>query len=152
MSQDGVNETSMNFDIDAESDRDSDTEPTFSSISKLEPYCFEPKKSNASIEDSFESEEEPTENLTQGIDNKDWWRCGNCRAMETSEESICCQDQKEVLEENFEAYQTKPSNQRGLKKHNAALHYDCNNIIAMLLQHHNAVALSEAVMNFLKNR
>ena len=50
MSQDGVNQTSMNFDIDAESDRDSDTEPTFSSISKLEPYCFEPKKSNASIE------------------------------------------------------------------------------------------------------
>lgn len=85
----------MNFDIDTESDRDLDIEPTFSNISKLEPYCFKPKKSNVSIEDSSESEEEPTENLTQRIGNKDWRRYGNCRAMEVSKESICCQDQKE---------------------------------------------------------
>ena len=63
---------------------------------------FEPKNSNVSIEDSSESEEESTENLTQRISNKDWCRCGNCRAVETYEEIICSQDQKEVLEEYFE--------------------------------------------------
>lgn len=44
MSQDWVDEMSMNFDNDTESDKDSDTELIFSNISKLEPYCFEPKK------------------------------------------------------------------------------------------------------------
>lgn len=71
MSQDGLNETSMNIDIDTESGRDSCTEPTFSSISKLEPYFFEPKKSNVNIEDSSESGEKHTENLTQRVVNKD---------------------------------------------------------------------------------
>ena len=71
MSQDGLNETSTNIDIDTESGRDSYTEPTFSSISKLEPYFFEPKKSNVNIEDSSESGEKHTENLTQRVVNKD---------------------------------------------------------------------------------
>ena len=102
MSQDWVDEMSMNFDNDTESDKDSDNELIFSNISKLEPYCFEPKKSNVSIEDSSESEDEPTENLTQRIHDKDWCRCGDCRAMETSNESICFQYQKEVPEEYFE--------------------------------------------------
>lgn len=44
MSQDWVDEMSMNFDNDTESDKDSDIELIFSNISKLEPYCFEPKK------------------------------------------------------------------------------------------------------------
>lgn len=44
MSQDWVDEMSMNFDNDTESDKDSDNELIFSNISKLEPYCFEPKK------------------------------------------------------------------------------------------------------------
>ena len=93
---------SMNFDNDTESDKDSDNELIFSNISKLEPYCFEPKKSNVSIEDSLDSEKIPAENLTQIIANKDWCRCGTCRAMETSKESIYCLDQKDVLEEYFE--------------------------------------------------
>ena len=92
---DRVDETRINFGIDAESDIDSDTEWTFSNISKLEPDCFEPNKSNVSKEDSSKSEKEPTQNLTQGIGNEDWCRCGNCRAMEKSE-NIWCQDQKEV--------------------------------------------------------
>ena len=58
------------------------------SISKLEPYCFESKKSNNSIKDSSESVEEPTENPTQRTGNKDWYQCGNCRAVELFEESI----------------------------------------------------------------
>ena len=37
---DEVDETSMNFGVDTESDIDSDTESTFSNISKLEPYCL----------------------------------------------------------------------------------------------------------------
>ena len=102
MSRDRVDETSMNFDIDTESDCVSDTETTFSNILKLESFCFEPKKSNVSIEDSLVSEEVPAENLTQIIANKDWCRCGTCRAMETSKESIYCLDQKDVLEEYFE--------------------------------------------------
>ena len=77
---------SMNFDNDTESDKDSDTELIFSNISKLEPYCFEPKK----------------QNLTQRIHDKDWCRCGDCRAKEASNESICFQDQKEVPEEYLE--------------------------------------------------
>ena len=98
---DRVDETRINFGIDAESDIDSDTEWTFSNISKLEPDCFEPNKSNVSKEDSSESEKEPTENLTQGIGNEDWCRCRNCRAVEKSE-NIWCQDQKEVPEEYCE--------------------------------------------------
>ena len=77
----------MNFDIDTESDRDLDIEATFSNISKLEPYCFESKKSNVSIEDSSKSEKEPTENHTQRFGYKNWCRCGNCRAMQTKEVS-----------------------------------------------------------------
>ena len=90
---------SIKFDIDPEFDSDSDTEPTYS---KFEPYCFEPEKSNLRIEDSSESEEELTENLTQRIDNKNSCRCGNCRSMGTSEESIWYQDLKDVPEEYFE--------------------------------------------------
>ena len=37
MYQDGVHETSMNFDNDIESVSNSDTEPTFLNILKLEP-------------------------------------------------------------------------------------------------------------------
>ena len=44
MFEDRVDETSMNFDIDTKSDSDSDTETTFSIISNLEPYSFQPKK------------------------------------------------------------------------------------------------------------
>lgn len=84
MYQDRVDETSMNFDIDIESDCVSDTETTFSNILKLGSYCFEPKRSNVSIEDSLDSEEVPAENLTQINANKDWCRCGTCRAMKTS--------------------------------------------------------------------
>ena len=44
MSQDLVDETSINFDNVTKSDKDSVTELTFSNISKLEPYCFKPKR------------------------------------------------------------------------------------------------------------
>ena len=72
--------------------------------------------------------------------------------MEISEESICCQNQKEVLEDILKVttpYQRKPSKRRGLKEHLATLHYDCNNVSATLLQHHNAI--TESVIDlFLK--
>lgn len=62
--------------------------------------------------------------------------------MMTSEESICCQDQKEVLEECFDKAQQSEGTGKTLQRYS-----DRSDIRAMLLQHHNAVTSSEAVMN-----
>ena len=80
--------------------------------------------------------------LRKKICNESWCKSSNSRSMETSEESICCQKQKEVLEDILKViapYQTKSIKGRGLKEHLATLYYDCDNVSTMSLQHHNAV-------------
>ena len=69
-------------------------------FSKLKPYDLEPvcKPRIFSSESELEIEVEE-----QGrIGNTDWCQCGECKAMITYTESLCCQDTNEVPEELFE--------------------------------------------------
>ena len=113
MSQNRADETSMNLiSILILNLIDSGTEPTFSNISKLEPYCFQAKKSNVGIEDSSKSEEEPMENLTQGIGNKDWCSCGNSEQQRHPKKVSAVRIKKEFRKNILKVmapYQTKSS-------------------------------------------
>ena len=82
------------------SDNESDVD-----LSTLRPFNFEPEIPAEELGDisssSASEEEEVLEDLRIG--NNTWCSCGgHCKPMQTSAESLCCKDTKEIPDELFD--------------------------------------------------
>jgi len=74
---------------------DSEVDEEIPALSTLQPYEFEPTCEPRSSEDLIEK-------VSSRVGNTGWCLCGECRPMETEEESYCCMDTNEVPEKYFE--------------------------------------------------
>ena len=70
-------------------------------ITKLKPYDFEPLASDTAS-DSDSSDHANYSITSPRVGNVEWCQCGNCKAMDTEVESLCCAEASEIPEEFFE--------------------------------------------------
>ena len=73
----------------------------------LAPYMFEPSCTSSSRETSSDENEDEydahaEEEISDRVGNILWCLCGNCRAMESHEESVCCKEIKVIPDEYYE--------------------------------------------------
>ena len=72
----------------------------------ISPYCHEPTKSKMPVkydgdeDEEFSSLNNADEDDTQ-IGNNSWCLCGQCIAMSTSVESLCCEEMNEISEQRL---------------------------------------------------
>lgn len=68
----------------------------------IEPYQFEPTYPEGEEPSSSDSEcEEEEQVIEERVGNTEWCRCENCHSMDTTVESVCCQE-LDVLNEKFD--------------------------------------------------
>ena len=72
----------------------------------ISPYCHEPTKSKMSVKYDGDEDEElsSSDNEDQDdtrIGNNSWCLCGQCIAMSTSVESLCCGEMNEISEQRL---------------------------------------------------
>ena len=70
-------------------------------ITKLKPYDFEPLASDTAS-DSDSSDHANYSITSPRVGNVEWCQCGNCKAMDTEVEILCCAEASEIPEEFFE--------------------------------------------------
>ena len=72
----------------------------------VEPYLFQPLMTVEELESLRErhrnekdrEEQMPTELLEARTGQNRWCKCGNCPAMSTEKESVCCKEVTEILQ------------------------------------------------------
>lgn len=86
-------------DYDQETSSDSD-EPSI----KLQPYDFEPLASSSAeeVEEQTDNNSDNNSEESSRVGNNNWCQCGQCKAMNTNLESLCCVEANEIPDEFFE--------------------------------------------------
>lgn len=90
----------MSTSYDSSSSDSEGNTPDFDA-GELRPYLFEPERQTHPTGSSDNNQHHTPISSTR-TGNTNWCSCGNCRIMETDEESLCCREAGEVPEEYFE--------------------------------------------------
>ena len=120
----------------------------FSDISKLEPYCLNQRIQMLALKIHQSQKKNLRRTLRKELAIKISADVAIAEGLRHTKKVSAVRIKKKFWKNTLKAmapYRTKPSKQRWLKEHIGRLHYDCNNASATLLQHHNVVAMSEAV-------
>ena len=90
-------------------------------MNTLKPYDFEPIVSSNSGDEASGTYDEPevqeddnSSHSTSRVGNIRWCKCGECRAMSTEVESVCCSESNEIPEDFFEGTYFNHTNKRHL--------------------------------------
>ncbi|XP_057308898.1 P2X purinoceptor 7-like [Hydractinia symbiolongicarpus] len=74
-------------------------------FTKLQPYEFELLVSDEEeVSNGVENDEVSFTDAEPRTGNANWCECGNCRAMETDTESVCCVESNEIPDEFFQGH------------------------------------------------